>query len=100
MVPVPLAYVALRAAVPPRPMPMDGVPPEVSTSTASLKVTVTPTVSPTLHCASVPAPLTLGVPSTVGGTISTCCSMLGVWTSPLTLMNRNIWSEVPQSWLR
>ena len=51
---------------------MDGVPPEVSTSTASLKVTVTPTVSPSLHCASPPAPLTLGVASTVGGSTWTC----------------------------
>ena len=46
---------------------MVGVPPLVSTSTASLKVTLTPTFSPSVQVPSSPAPLSTGVSVTVGG---------------------------------
>ena len=51
---------------------MVGMPLVLSTFTASLNVTVTSTVSPSLHCPSDPAPLAVGVSSMVGGSPSTC----------------------------
>ena len=65
--PLPRRYSALRAVVPPSEIPTEGVPPAVSTVTASLKLSVTSTVSPGDHAPSEPDALTDGTPTAVGG---------------------------------